>query len=309
MALADGLHTLQVQERDAAGNWSADGQASVTVDTTPPVLLTVSAPATPTVYRPGDRVTLSLLFSEAVSCSGNALLLALNTGATVAVTPPYWGQAVTVDYTVRPEDAVAALTVTRLSTTGNIPLQDAAGNCMGGGTPWVVSAGGQEVTLDNTPVTTDTGDNGAERDLESFSLLVPAGWNLISLPLELDAAAAEAVLRHPQIRSLWGWDPRDGYVPVPALAASSGYFAYAAEAFTLVVQGRRPATPGVVLERGWNLVGPGTISRSPAGTRGVGTCWSWQPRHGFAMAEPAAWCEPGRAYWVYADADGTIIWP
>ncbi|HKP97969.1 MAG TPA: Ig-like domain-containing protein [Fibrobacteria bacterium] len=35
-ALKEGKHTLYVQERDSAGNWSATGTASVTVDLTPP---------------------------------------------------------------------------------------------------------------------------------------------------------------------------------------------------------------------------------------------------------------------------------
>ena len=46
--LADGPHTLDVQERDAAGNWSASGSFLVTVDTTPPNAPVVSGPASPT---------------------------------------------------------------------------------------------------------------------------------------------------------------------------------------------------------------------------------------------------------------------
>jgi hypothetical protein len=42
-ALADGLHTLYVQERDTAGNWSVSGSYAVTVDTTPPNAPVVTA--------------------------------------------------------------------------------------------------------------------------------------------------------------------------------------------------------------------------------------------------------------------------
>ncbi len=41
--LSDGEHTLYVQERDAAGNWSASGSFAVTVDTTAPTAPTVTS--------------------------------------------------------------------------------------------------------------------------------------------------------------------------------------------------------------------------------------------------------------------------
>ncbi len=47
-ALADGSHTLYVQERDDAGNWSASGSATVEVDTAAPTAPTVTGPDTPT---------------------------------------------------------------------------------------------------------------------------------------------------------------------------------------------------------------------------------------------------------------------
>ncbi len=47
-ALSEGTHTLYVQERDAAGNWSSSGSFAVTVDTTGPSAPSVTAAATPT---------------------------------------------------------------------------------------------------------------------------------------------------------------------------------------------------------------------------------------------------------------------
>jgi hypothetical protein len=50
--LAGGIHTLYVQERDAAGNWSQTGSYSVRIDTTPPSAPSVEAtPASPTNNR------------------------------------------------------------------------------------------------------------------------------------------------------------------------------------------------------------------------------------------------------------------
>ena len=52
-ALADGAHTLYVQERDAAGVWSIAGSYTIVVDTTPPnAPVVTSASATATIRRP-----------------------------------------------------------------------------------------------------------------------------------------------------------------------------------------------------------------------------------------------------------------
>ena len=46
--LADGSHTLYVQERDTAGDWSLSGEYELTIDTVPPNAPVVTAPASPT---------------------------------------------------------------------------------------------------------------------------------------------------------------------------------------------------------------------------------------------------------------------
>lgn len=47
-SLTEGPHTLFVQERDVAGNWSESGSASITIDVTPPSAPVVSGTASPT---------------------------------------------------------------------------------------------------------------------------------------------------------------------------------------------------------------------------------------------------------------------
>jgi hypothetical protein len=47
-ALADGSHTLYVQERDEAGNWSSSGTFTILVDTTAPTVSIGNAPTDPT---------------------------------------------------------------------------------------------------------------------------------------------------------------------------------------------------------------------------------------------------------------------
>lgn len=48
LALSEGTHTLYVEARDTAGNWSDAGKASVLVDTTPPAVPTIWGTASPT---------------------------------------------------------------------------------------------------------------------------------------------------------------------------------------------------------------------------------------------------------------------
>jgi hypothetical protein len=80
-ALADGVHQLFVQERDAAGNWSVSGAAAVTIDTVPPVVTEVDSVTPDGTYVPGTVIIVSVTFSTAVTVTGLPQLL-LETGAT-----------------------------------------------------------------------------------------------------------------------------------------------------------------------------------------------------------------------------------
>jgi len=57
-ALSDGAHTLYVQERDAAGNWSASASHSVTIDATAPSITSASLAA--------DNSYIDVSFSEGI---------------------------------------------------------------------------------------------------------------------------------------------------------------------------------------------------------------------------------------------------
>ena len=63
--LTDGPHTLYVQERDTAGNWSSSGHFATTVDATPPAVQSCGcADPTPT---DADTVHFTVSFSETVT--------------------------------------------------------------------------------------------------------------------------------------------------------------------------------------------------------------------------------------------------
>ena len=100
--LADGNHTLYVQERDDAGNWSASGSHTTKVDTQSPTV-TLSTPSNPTNVSP---IPVTITFSKPVTGFG-AEDIAVGNGAkgtlngsgntySINITPSGQG-AVTVD--------------------------------------------------------------------------------------------------------------------------------------------------------------------------------------------------------------------
>ena len=78
--LSDGPHTLRAICTDGAGNSSAgSGNISLTIDTTPPTVSSVSVPANGT-FTVGQNLDFTVNFSEAVLVSGGTPYLTLNIG-------------------------------------------------------------------------------------------------------------------------------------------------------------------------------------------------------------------------------------
>ena len=64
LAQGEGTHTLYVQERDAAGNWSASGSFAITIDTTAPNTSITGRPANPT-----NQTNASFIFTATETAS------------------------------------------------------------------------------------------------------------------------------------------------------------------------------------------------------------------------------------------------
>ena len=80
-ALADGAHTLHVQERDAIGNWSDSGSHAVTIDTTPPVV-TVTPLVTNDTTPPLSGTVDDAAATISVTVDGSAYAAVNNTDGT-----------------------------------------------------------------------------------------------------------------------------------------------------------------------------------------------------------------------------------
>jgi hypothetical protein len=128
--LSDAAHTLYVQERDAAGNWSSSGSKAVTVDTTGPSVQGVSG--TNGTYGTGGVVTITVVWDEAVTVSGGTPTLELNTEP--ARSADYLSgtgtTTLTFEYTVVADDEASALDYasTGALQLGGASIKDSVGN-------------------------------------------------------------------------------------------------------------------------------------------------------------------------------------
>lgn len=131
----DASYKVCVQMQDAAGNNAAYGSSSsVTVDTTPPVLNSVSATNGDGSYRDADVIGITLTYNEAVTVAGGTPTLLLETGATDASASYTSGTgttSLTFNYTVQAADSSADLTTNAVPpqlALNAATITDAAGN-------------------------------------------------------------------------------------------------------------------------------------------------------------------------------------
>nr|WP_249136531.1 Ig-like domain-containing protein [Bradyrhizobium tropiciagri] len=128
----DGVHSVTVQELDAAGNVSASSSLTFTLDTTAPHLTGITATPSGGVAAPGALVQLTVGFSEAVRVISGTPTLTLNDGgsaiydaaATTLLGDP---SKLVFDHIVSSTDRAASLAVTSFAANGASVI-DLAGN-------------------------------------------------------------------------------------------------------------------------------------------------------------------------------------
>ncbi len=162
-ALSEASHTLYVQEKDAAGNWSTSGSFAVTVDLTGPTVSGVSSNKTNATYKAGDAVDIRVTFSEAVTVTGSPKIT-LETGSTdqEALFDSVSGSTVIFNYTVQAGDTSSDLdyaSAGALVFNGGT-IKDAAGNSANLAlvTPGTAGSLGnaKSIVIDTTPPTAPT---------------------------------------------------------------------------------------------------------------------------------------------------------
>ncbi|MGY2850912.1 MULTISPECIES: Ig-like domain-containing protein [unclassified Bradyrhizobium] len=120
---ADGMHSVTVQEVDAAGNVSASSSLTFTLDTTAPHLAGITATPSGGVAAPGSLVQLTVGFNEAVHVNGGTPSLTLNDGGTAiydAAATALLGDSskLVFDHIVSSTDRAGSLAVTGFAADG-----------------------------------------------------------------------------------------------------------------------------------------------------------------------------------------------
>ena len=141
------------------------------------------------------------------------------------------------------------------------------------------------------------------------ALNLDSGWNLVSLPYQLEDPTFGAVL--PSCTSGFGYDPDSGNQSLSGgdtLTVGQGYWANCPSG-TAQVTGVTADAQAVSVAAGWNLVGPfgdstdtGAIASDPQGIV-ASSVYGFDSSDGYT---PVSTLAPGEGYWVNASASGTL---
>ncbi len=141
------------------------------------------------------------------------------------------------------------------------------------------------------------------------TLALDDGWNLVSLPYQLEDQTFGSVL--PSCTSGFGYDPDSGNQSLSGggtLTVGQGYWANCPSG-TAQVTGVKADAQTVSVAAGWNLVGPfgdstdtGAISSDPQGIV-ASSFYGFDPSDGYT---PVSTLAPGEGYWINASASGTL---
>ncbi|MEE8402345.1 MAG: LamG-like jellyroll fold domain-containing protein, partial [Candidatus Hydrothermarchaeaceae archaeon] len=174
------------------------------------------------------------------------------------------------------------------------------------------SAGNTNQTETRT-LTVDTAPQNS-----TFNISLDSGWNLISIPLELDNWTLTSVLAQIEGKYnvvfvyLGGWKKSTSTrVPLTEMSREYGYWINMSEPATLTVSGTVPSVTTMNVIEGWNLMGfPSltvqnlTIVLSPISYNVV-----FEYRGGWKKSTstrvPLTDMSPGYGYWINATADGS----
>jgi len=161
-------------------------------------------------------------------------------------------------------------------------------------------------------------DNGTIHQVTSFetnssssitrTIATTNGWNLLSVPVDVDDPSFGAVL--PACSSGFLYSPSTGYTSLgstdPVPAGEGGFFQCAPDTTSVTGQ---TVTPTVEVESGWNAIGTfadtvsvGAVTSSPAGIV-VSDVFEMTQSGGY---QSVTTLHPGQGYWVKISEAGTL---
>ncbi|MBN2449609.1 MAG: cadherin-like domain-containing protein, partial [Lentisphaeria bacterium] len=142
---------------------------------------------------------------------------------------------------------------------------------------------------------------------KTVALALKAGWNLVGVPVILDAADQAALLGHPDILAVYEYSLATGYSVPTQLLPGKAYWMYAAVPVALNLTGV-PSDGPVPVHAGWNFVAPYDAVPNPLDGVTIIAVWAWSPDVGYYipdLEDPQA-IGATTGLWIYATGEGTV---
>lgn len=142
--------------------------------------------------------------------------------------------------------------------------------------------------------------------LTTMQSAVMRGWNMLSVPLQMDSTAPGQV--YPAGASWFRYDPGTGYEVPVTVEHGRGYWVRFDSAQTVSATGFPVRLENIPVAAGWNLIGSvsGAVPVALVVTNPPGILESGFYDFRTEGYTPAAVIQPGRAYWVKASEAGTV---
>lgn len=138
------------------------------------------------------------------------------------------------------------------------------------------------------------------KEKRNFTIYLNDGWNLISIPLELDNASISSVFKEINYSGIFGYD--NGWHNVEVVNNTKGYWLGAVGQQKFTIEGYKQGGLGVELNHGLQLVGLPSVYEHPFGSGKVfmyDNIWeSFSEGKAFNALDKYS---PGRGYWVIYD--------
>ncbi len=151
-------------------------------------------------------------------------------------------------------------------------------------------------------------------DLDTIEFELKAGWNMVSVPLELaEGEDTVAAVFKGEIVAIYTWDPvAKSYTAPDAIEPEVGYWVAVTEDKTITVTGTPLSDWDSDLTTGWNMVGSvcgdavnvNALDDGPGDSVITGSIYCWNPTgKSYTTANEIA---EGQGYWVATIADCTL---
>ena len=139
----------------------------------------------------------------------------------------------------------------------------------------------------------------------TVSISLPAGWNLISVPLSV-GNYDKSILYPTAASRAFGYE--GSYVVKNTLSGGAGYWIRFSAAADILFEGFTRVTDTVAVAKGWNLIGSVSRSIPVVAVTSVPPGMATTPFFGYAGSyQTSSTIEPGKAYWVKVEDAGLLV--